>query len=392
MVANTSSSSKRVVLLLAAAVALMIVSPASARRRPVRLRLYMQDIVGGPGQTAVLLVRGSGPENPSMHPGNYFGDTVAVDDLLTAGLAVDSAPVGRAQGTYMTGSMSRPVFVVSVTLHLAAGPYNGSTLVVAGRDDTSEPVRELAVVGGTGALRRAEGHVLWSTAKVVSPLHAVLELDVHASVPVPTTLTALPTTRRTRSIVVLQSPPPPAIIGTKGQSLSLTHHGMMMNHQLICAAAAFAAIALHAMAAVSLAAGTSSGGKGTNHHLHLFMHVRQAFPSPTAVIIVNGTGAPVTADARFGDTVVMDNVLTEGPSRASRQERHPAMIVSMTVVLTDGSTVAVMGHNDITLPVRELAVVGGTGRFRMASGYVLWKTTSFQRKIAVLQLDVHLRT
>nr|CAB3451667.1 unnamed protein product [Digitaria exilis] len=153
---------------------------------------------------------------------------------------------------------------------------------------------------------------------------------------------------------------------------------MMMNHQLICAAAAFAAIALHAMAAVSLAAGTSSGGKGTNHHLHLFMHVRQAFPSPTAVIIVNGTGAPVTADARWATSLP--------------EERHPAMIVSMTVVLTDGSTVAVMGHNDITLPVRELAVVGGTGRFRMASGYVLWKTTSFQRKIAVLQLDVHLRT
>nr|CAB3455444.1 unnamed protein product [Digitaria exilis] len=151
----------------------------------------MQDIVGGPGQTAVLLVRGSGPENPSMHPGNYFGDTVAVDDLLTEGLAVDSAPVGRAQGTYMTGSMARPVFVVSVTLHLAAGPYNGSTLVVAGRDDTSEPVRELAVVGGTGALRRAEGHVLWSTAKVVSPLHAVLELDVHAYVPVPTTVSEM---------------------------------------------------------------------------------------------------------------------------------------------------------------------------------------------------------
>ncbi|RLM86109.1 hypothetical protein C2845_PM04G00710 [Panicum miliaceum] len=147
----------------------------------------MHDIVGGPGQTAALLVRGPGPANPSMHPGNYFGDTVAVDDLLTEGLAADYAPAGRAQGAYMTASMSRPVFVVSVTLHLTAGRYNGSTLVVPGRDDTSEPVRELAVVGGTGALRRAQGHVLWNTARVEPPLHAVLELDVHASVPVPTT-------------------------------------------------------------------------------------------------------------------------------------------------------------------------------------------------------------
>ncbi|WVZ61458.1 hypothetical protein U9M48_011326 [Paspalum notatum var. saurae] len=180
-------SSKRL-LLLAAVIPLALVasSPAcAARRRPVRLRLYMHDIVGGPGQTAVLLVKGTGPENPSMHPGNFFGDTVAVDDLLTAGVGLDSPPVGRAQGTYMTASPRRPVFVVSVTLRLDAPPcYNGSTLVVAGRDDTSEPVRELAVVGGTGALRGARGHVLWSTARVVSALHAVLLLDVHASVSV----------------------------------------------------------------------------------------------------------------------------------------------------------------------------------------------------------------
>lgn len=183
-----ATASNRSLLLVVAGVALaLLASPSavSARRRPVRLRLYMHDIVGGPGQTAVRLVKGPGPENPSMHPGNYFGDTVAVDDLLTAGLAAGSAPVGRAQGTYMTGSMSRPVFVVAVTLMLAAGPYNGSTLVVAGRDDTSQPVRELAVVGGTGALRRAAGHVLWSTARVESSLHAVLQLDVHASVPAP---------------------------------------------------------------------------------------------------------------------------------------------------------------------------------------------------------------
>ncbi|EER95734.1 dirigent protein 1 [Sorghum bicolor] len=182
------ASNRRLLLVVAFALACLSASPSavvSARRRPVRLRLYMHDIVGGPGQTAVRLVKGPGPENPSMHPGNYFGDTVAVDDLLTAGLAVDSAPVGRAQGTYMTGSMSRPVFVVAVTLLLTAGPYNGSTLVVAGRDDTSLPVRELAVVGGTGALRRAAGHVLWSTARVESALHAVLLLDVHASVPAP---------------------------------------------------------------------------------------------------------------------------------------------------------------------------------------------------------------
>ncbi|CAN6180821.1 unnamed protein product [Urochloa humidicola] len=123
-----ANKKRRVALALGAAVLLVLfASPASARRRPVRLRVYMHDIVGGPGQTAVRLVKGPGPENPSMHPGNYFGDTVVVDDLLTDGLSVGSAAVGRAQGTYMTGSKTHPVFVVSVTLMLTAGRRGRTT-------------------------------------------------------------------------------------------------------------------------------------------------------------------------------------------------------------------------------------------------------------------------
>nr|CAB3455446.1 unnamed protein product [Digitaria exilis] len=154
---------------------------------------------------------------------------------------------------------------------------------------------------------------------------------------------------------------------------------MMMNHQRLT----YAAAALAAMAAVCLT-GTSSSGMGTNHHLHFFMHVRQAAPSATAVVIVNGTGAPVMPDIKFGDTGTY--VTTSLP-----EERRPAVLVSMNIVL-NGSTVAVMGHNEITLPVRELAVVGGTGSFRMATGYVLWKTSSWHGKIAVLELDLYLRT
>jgi hypothetical protein len=55
--------------------------------------------------------------------------------------------------------------------------------------------------------------------------------------------------------------------------------------------------------------------------------------------------------------------------------------------LYNGSSLAVMGRNDVVLPERELAVVGGTGVFRMAMGYVLQKTASWRGKVAVLQLD-----
>ncbi|CAL5034259.1 unnamed protein product [Urochloa decumbens] len=186
----------------------------------------------------------------------------------------------------------------------------------------------------------------------------------------------------------------------------------MCNHLTSGAAALALAASIVLQLAVSCpAAAASNAGDGTAmHHLHVFMHDGYTGPRPTAVLVVNGTGAPVMSGVRFGDTVVMDDVLTEGPSRGSRpvgraqgtyvtasmEEGRPAMLLSMNVVLSDyapytGSTVAVMGRNDITEPVRELAVVGGTGRFRMATGYVLWKTASWRGKNAVLELDIYLR-
>ena len=189
-VANTTSSKRRrLLLLLAAAVALTILAPppvSALRRRAVHLTVYVQEILDGPGQTEKLLIKGPGPANPSLWPPhNYLGDTIVMDDLVTEAVANNSKPIGRVYGIYMTASMTRPVYTVSFTLHLTAGPYNGSTLVMGGIDDSSA-VREHAVVGGTGALRGAQGYVL-AVVKPVSPTYVVMELTVNATVPVPTT-------------------------------------------------------------------------------------------------------------------------------------------------------------------------------------------------------------
>uniref|UniRef100_A0A0E0FXX6 Dirigent protein n=1 Tax=Oryza nivara TaxID=4536 RepID=A0A0E0FXX6_ORYNI len=178
--------SAKLLLLLAAVIYILAASfavPASAaRRRAVRLQLYMHDIAG---VTAVQVVKGTGPLHPSMPPGNrHFGDTTVMDDLLTEGPSLESSPVGRAQGSYVLAGLVDPVVVVTATFKLTHGPYNGSTLVIAGRDEVLAEVRELAVVGGTGKLRRASGHVLWRTVEVLEAgAHYVLELDVYASLP-----------------------------------------------------------------------------------------------------------------------------------------------------------------------------------------------------------------
>ncbi|XP_039831055.1 dirigent protein 1-like [Panicum virgatum] len=184
---STAAWMPRVVFVASLVAALAMASgPAAAAarggRRVIHLRFYMHDITGGPGQTAVQVVKGPGPAHPVM-PGSHFGDTTVMDDALTEGASAASRPVGRAQGTYTLASLREPALWVSMTVVLTGGAYNGSTIAVVGRDDISASVRELAVVGGTGAFRGATGHVLWRTARMESRDHVVLELDVYATVP-----------------------------------------------------------------------------------------------------------------------------------------------------------------------------------------------------------------
>ncbi|XP_062209326.1 dirigent protein 1-like [Phragmites australis] len=181
---SMTASIPRVLFLVSLALAMAAGPwPVAARGgRLIHLHFYMHDITGGPDQTAVQVVKGPGAVHPLM-PGSHFGDTTVIDDALTEGPSAASRLIGRAQGTYMLASLKEPVLMVTMTVALTGGAYNGSTIAVVGRDDVSAGVRELSVIGGTGAFRRATGHVLWRTSRIESRDHMVLELDVYATVP-----------------------------------------------------------------------------------------------------------------------------------------------------------------------------------------------------------------
>ncbi|XP_057849447.2 dirigent protein 23-like [Cryptomeria japonica] len=130
-------------------------------------------------------------------------------------------------------------------------------------------------------------------------------------------------------------------------------------------------------------------------HLQFYFHDRISGKNVTAV---NVASAPTTntSATSFGLVYVMDDPLTEGPeptsklvgkaqglyASASQEKVH--LLMAVTYVFQggkfNGSTLAVVGNNAGFTEVREMAIVGGSGKFRLARGYVLGQTHSFDSK------------
>ncbi|KAL6880351.1 hypothetical protein ACP4OV_011916 [Aristida adscensionis] len=174
MAAASVSVSVAAALLLLLLLAAAPPPSTAADDATTHLHFFMHDTVSGSGATAVQVIKGPGAAAAGM----AFGDTMVIDDPLTATSSPTSAAVGRAQGIYMMASQSGAALMVCANLLLTSGDYNGSTIAVMGRDDTAADVRELAVVGGTGKFRMATGYVLWKTASMNGP-DGVMELDVY---------------------------------------------------------------------------------------------------------------------------------------------------------------------------------------------------------------------
>ncbi|EER97832.1 dirigent protein 1 [Sorghum bicolor] len=164
-----------------------------------------------------------------------------------------------------------------------------------------------------------------------------------------------------------------------------------------------------AVLTTTLAADADSNG---TTHLSLFMHDITSGSNPTAVKVIKGPGTTLTAPTlgmTFGDTTVIDDPVTATSSPTSAElgrmqgiymlasQSGAALMVCANLLLTsgahNGSTLALMGRDDTGEDVREIPVVGGTGTFRMATGYVLWKTPEgINGTDATVQLDVYVTT
>ncbi|KAI3833398.1 hypothetical protein MKX03_029595 [Papaver bracteatum] len=125
-------------------------------------------------------------------------------------------------------------------------------------------------------------------------------------------------------------------------------------------------------------------------HFHMYWHNVVAGPKPTSVVVAK---APKTSKSNnyFGGVVMIDDALTEGPELGSRLIgraqgfyasagiHEAATLVNMNFAFIvgkyNGSTISIMGRDKtFSSEVREMPIVGGSGLFRFARGYVQLRT------------------
>ncbi|KAJ7967191.1 Dirigent protein [Quillaja saponaria] len=136
----------------------------------------------------------------------------------------------------------------------------------------------------------------------------------------------------------------------------------------------------------------SSHRKEKVTHLHFYLFDILSGKKPTAVEVAhaNVTVGPKSATP-FGSLYAIDDILKDGPETDSKVIGNArglylssSMDNKMTLVLYvdfgftigkfNGSSIIVFSRNPVTESPRELAVVGGRGKFKMARGFAEVKT------------------
>ncbi|CAI9091559.1 OLC1v1026622C1 [Oldenlandia corymbosa var. corymbosa] len=145
--------------------------------------------------------------------------------------------------------------------------------------------------------------------------------------------------------------------------------------------------------------------KRTKTNLVLYVHDNFS-GHDTSAVTVAGCNGPTTSVLKFGTLVAVDDPVTEGPDRDSREiGRAQGLYINsqmdgkglhlvFSVVFTEGeykgSSLEIQGPDPFSVKEREFSVVSGTGFFRFVRGYGIM-TTEFidiPNLRAILKLDV----
>ncbi|RID49265.1 hypothetical protein BRARA_H00076 [Brassica rapa] len=137
---------------------------------------------------------------------------------------------------------------------------------------------------------------------------------------------------------------------------------------------------------IFLAAVSSAGDDGEDFartidtkltHFKVYWHDILSGPKPSSIRIK----PPVTnSTSYFGGVTMFDNALTatgQGFYSGAAQKEF-SFLVGMNFAFKtgkyNGSTITILGRNPVLSKVREMPIVGGSGLFRFARGYVEART------------------
>ncbi|CAN4123202.1 unnamed protein product [Withania somnifera] len=139
-------------------------------------------------------------------------------------------------------------------------------------------------------------------------------------------------------------------------------------------------------------------------HFNFYWHDVLSGSKPTSMMIIP---PPKNTTTGFGQMNMIDNVLTLGPqlsskivgraqgfyASASLNDVGLMMVMNFAFVegKYNGSTFTILGRNPVFEKVREMAVIGGSGLFRFARGYVQASTHSWDMNTgdATVQYDAY---
>lgn len=125
------------------------------KERITKLHFFFRDILSGKKPSAMRVAQAiTTNKSPTL-----FGAVMMADDLLTEGPEATLPEVGRAQGMYGSAGQRRVSLIMAMSFTFTKGKYKGSSISILSRNPALNPVREMAVVGGTGLFRLARGSV-----------------------------------------------------------------------------------------------------------------------------------------------------------------------------------------------------------------------------------------
>ncbi|KAK3446856.1 hypothetical protein EUGRSUZ_A02485, partial [Eucalyptus grandis] len=141
-------------------------------------------------------------------------------------------------------------------------------------------------------------------------------------------------------------------------------------------------------------------------HLRFYLHDTLTGRHPTTVPVAQAATTNGSATL-FGTVAVFDDPLTVSPDLnsalvgraqaiyASSSQSEWSLTMTMNLVFTvgaySGSTLSVLGQNPLLKNPRELTIVGGTGVFRFARGYIQLRTYAFNKttRNAIVKYDAY---